>query len=225
MLLNETQTTICNKALMLIGEEPITSIDDNTLQAKVCKEHYYLSLRATLESGHWPFAIVEEPITRIDLPAYTKEQKFVYRIPGNCAVILSITKRYNRKQLKKHIDWDIRYIPELKTSAIICNALSRKMDESDTKVPDIYEDEQMLIEYVADSQSVFSFSAAFIKCVVAQLAVDICMAITHDTARFTSLYQYAAMLRQQALTQALNEDKQDKGGWMDHITASRERYS
>lgn len=220
MLLNETPTSICNRALRLIGENPINSIDDNSTEAgRVCKQFYNFTLRSVLEEGKWPFATIETPVTRITGPAYAKEQKYMYAIPDNCALIVGLSKRYNRKEMRKGIDWDIRFISSLSKTVIICN----KESITDEEITDPAEqDEQIIMEYIADTQLPSSYTATFIRCLVAQLAADICMPLTHDQQKWGNMMQYAAQTKSQALQQVLNEEGQDKMHWVDMLTASRE---
>lgn len=219
MLLKETKTSICNKALAMLGESPINSLDDKSTNAsRYCNQFYDLSLRSVLEQGKWTFATIEEPVQRLDLPAYTKEQKYIYQIPVNAALIVGLTQRWNRKRMRRAIDWDVRYIPEIKERAIICNQLS---ETSPDITQDIDQDNQILIEYISDTKTTTSYTAMFVRCVVAQLAADICMPLTHDQQKFAAFTQMAETLRNQALMQALNEDGQDKEHWVDPITASR----
>ena len=171
-----------------------------------------------MEEGKWPFATIEEIAERLDLPDYAKEQKYIYAIPATCALIIGLSKRDSRKKMQKGIDWDIRYIPQIKASAIICNQLSKTSEEI---VDVIDQDEQILIEYISDTAQTTSYTASFVKCLVAQLAADICMPITHDMQRWGGLVQYAAQQKSQALQQNLNEDGQDKMHWIDPITRSR----
>lgn len=204
----------------MLGESPINSMEDNTSYvARICREFFDTSLRSVLEEGQWPFATIEEPAQRIFVEDYTKEQKFVYRIPANSAIVLGLYKRYDRKNANKHIDWDIRYIPELKTSAIICNRRSFTNEDIEN---DIYQDNQILIEYVNAEQTTYSYSASFVRCLVAQLAADLAMPITHDPQKMQLMVGYAEEAKAKALRNALNEDKQDKLHWVDEFTASRE---
>ena len=219
MLLTETKTSICNKALALLGEEPINSLDDtSTKAARICKQFYDLSLRTVLEQGKWPFATIEEPVQRIDLPEYSEQQKYIYGIPVKSARILGLFQRWQRKRMQRGIDWDIRYIPELKEKAIICNRLSETNSEIEK---DIDQDDQILIEYIAETEETSSYTAMFVRYLVAQLAADICMPITHDSQKYAAMMQLADSLREQALMQVLNEDGQDKVHWVDPLTASR----
>ena len=120
--------------------------------------------------------------------------------------------------MRKHIDWDVRYIPEIKERAIICNRLT---ETSQDIALDIDQDEQILIEYISQTEETSSYTAMFVRCVAAQLAADLAMPLTHDTQKFGTMMQLAESLRSQALMQALNEDGQDKEHWVDPITASR----
>lgn len=219
MLLQETKTSICNKALALLGEQPINSIEDETnMQARVCRLQYDMAIQSVLEGGKWPFATVEEPIRRIEALPLAKEQKYIYQIPNNCVLIVDLKRRYDRKHMRRKLDWDIRFDQELGYPVIICNGLSKTSEEIES---DINQDEQILIEYICDTGKAGSYPAMFVRCVSAQLAADICMPITHDVQKFTSFTQYAAQLKEQALMNVLNEDGQDRVHWVDPITASR----
>lgn len=219
MLLNETQTSICNKALALLGEDPINSLSDTSTKAsRCCKQFYDFSLRSVLEQGKWTFAIIEEPVQRLNEPDYSKEQKYIYQIPANAALVVGLSKRFSRKKMIKHLDWDIRYLPEIKERVIICNQLSSTSDDIEQ---DIDQDEQIMIEYIAKTDETSSYTAMFVRCVAAQLAADLAMPLTHDQQKFAAMMQLAESTRAQALMQALNEDGQDKEHWVDPITASR----
>ena len=202
-----------------MGEAPINSMEDSTSNtARICKEFFPTSLRSVLEEGQWPFATIETPVQQVSIEPYAKEQKFVYRIPGDCAIILDLYQRLDRMHEPKRINWDIRYIPELKASAIICDKKTEIKDNDAL----IDQDEQVVMKYISDTQTTYSYSASFIKCVSAQLAADMCMAITHDPQRMQLMFQYAEDLKAKSLRNALNEDKQDKVHFVDQFTASRE---
>lgn len=157
-------------------------------------------------------------VQRITAPDYDQEQKYIYAIPDDCALIVSLTPRFSRKQMRKGIDWDIRYIPSLKRDAVICNLESITDPEVEKETE---QQEQIIMEYVSDNGEEASYKGMFIKYLVAQLAADICMPITHDQQRFVAMLQYAMQMRQQALQNALNEDGKDKMHWVDPITSSR----
>ena len=193
-MLTENKTTICNKALSFIGEEPINSVEDNsTRQARACKSFFNLALHKTLEEGHWSFVTVEEPLQKINYPEYSEEQKYVYAIPNNCALVTRIYKRYNRKNLMEQADWDFRFIEELKRTVIVCNR--DNVDSFGTKS----KDEEVICEYVRASENFSNYPAVFIESLVACLAYFICMDITKDTSKTSSMLQLYESLKQKAL--------------------------
>jgi hypothetical protein len=49
---------ICNEALLRVGAKTITSLDDNTTEAKVCKATYEAELQDLLDCYDWRFATV-----------------------------------------------------------------------------------------------------------------------------------------------------------------------
>ena len=62
----ETITTICNKALSLLGEEPITSYDNDTsLAGRACRAHFDLVMATLLEEGFWTFPTVEKELEKV----------------------------------------------------------------------------------------------------------------------------------------------------------------
>lgn len=215
-MLTENKTTICNKALSFIGEEPINSLSDNsTRQARACNSYFDLALHKTLEEGHWSFMTVEEPLQKINYPEYSEEQKYVYAIPNNCALVTRIYKRYNRKNLMEQADWDFRFIEELKRTVIVCNR--DNVDSFGTKS----KDEEVICEYVRASENFSNYPAVFIESLVACLAYFICMDITKDASKTSSMLQLYERLKQKALQKNFNEEGEDKMHWVDPITNSR----
>lgn len=215
-MLTETKTTICNKALSFIGEEPINSVDDNsTRQARACKNFFNLALHKTLEEGHWSFVTVEEPLQKINYAEYSEEQKYVYAIPNNCALVTRIYKRYNRKNLMEQADWDFRFIEDLHKTVIVCNEDNVSSNGKEDK------NEALMCEYVISTENFSSYPAVFIESLVACLAYFICMDITKDTSKTQSMLQLYENLKQKALRKNFNEEGEDKMHWVDPITNSR----
>jgi len=57
-----TQLDICNSALIKLGAELITTIDDNNKRAKLCKSQYQKIKRKMLNETPWNFAIKREEL-------------------------------------------------------------------------------------------------------------------------------------------------------------------
>lgn len=205
--MTETQSTICNKALGLVGGNPINSINDSTQEALWCKTYYDLSLNVLLSEGSWRHSTVEQALVKVDMPEYAEEQKYVYEIPNNCVLIVRVYHKDSRKTEDKTTDWSIRYFPALNTNYIVCN-----------------QEEDLMIEYVYNNSNLTKVSGKFIEALVAKLASDIAMPITHDMERTTLLKQLYEKLLNEALMHDYNEQGEDKIEWVSPITESRGNY-
>lgn len=211
-MLRENKTSICNKALSLLGESGINSIDDDTtLQARTCRQYFDLALHTVLESGCWSHVTAEEKMDRVLFRNYSEEQKYVYRIPNDCALIIRVYERFERKQLPNKLDWDLRYISELNDTFVVCDRENRDKDK----------DDDVMIEYVKVAKNFSAYSALFVNTLVSCLAYMMCMDITKDTQKMNLMMQLYQLNEAKALQKSLNEDGQDRMNWTDPITASR----
>ena len=200
----ETQTTICNKALNLIGEEGINSINDNSLQAVACKNNYDLALATVLEEGKWTFATVECALVKVDTDEYSEEQKYVYSMPANCVLISRVYNKHDRKQEPNKLDWDIRYIPSSNKKYIVCDS-----------------DEDVRVEYVYSNTNINTYPASFINTLVARLAFQICMYVTKDLEKTNAMLQLYQSTMADSMRKNYNEDGEDKMHWKSFLTSSR----
>lgn len=82
-----SETGICNSALAKIGSYRITSLDDNTREAKLLKEQYAKVRDDLLRSHPWNFAI-----KRVSLALLTSEPAFgfayEFQLPNDCLRVL-----------------------------------------------------------------------------------------------------------------------------------------
>jgi len=51
----DDQFDVCSKALGLMGEEPITSFEDDTAQSEQCGLHYEMFIRSLMMAKDWYF--------------------------------------------------------------------------------------------------------------------------------------------------------------------------
>lgn len=203
----ETITTICNKALSLIGEEPISSYDNDTsLPARACRSHFDLVMASLLEEGFWTFPtvevklekVVEETEEEIDGETVTTvtdlkyQDYFMYEIPAHCVLIHSIYGKGQRHNENHPLEWDIRYIPEETKRYIICPVNS--------------DEHELYCEYLFSPDNLEIYSASFIKALVDGLAYSICMEITKDMQRTQFLLQLYEKDKADALRKCMNED-------------------
>lgn len=203
----ETITTICNKALSLIGEEPISSYDNDTsLPARACRSHFGLVLASLLEEGFWTFPTVEVELEKVtqeieetvgeETVVTEKDLKyqdfFVYQLPEHCVLIESIYPQGARHNENYKIKWDLRYFPEETKRYIICD-----IDSKDT---------HLYCEYLFSPDNLEIYSASFLKALVDGLAYSICMEITKDLQRTQFMLQLYEKDKADALRKCMNED-------------------
>lgn len=203
----ETITTICNKALSLIGEEPISSYDNDTsLPARACRSHFGLVLASLLEEGFWTFPTVEVELEKVtqeieeivgeETVVTEKDLKyqdfFVYELPEHCVLIESIYPQGARHNENYKIKWDLRYLPEETKRYIICD-----IDSKDTP---------LYCEYLFSPDNLEIYSASFLKALVDGLAYSICMEITKDLQRTQFMLQLYEKDKADALRKCMNED-------------------
>lgn len=196
---SESITSVCNKALSLIGEEPITSYDNDTsLPARACRAHFDLVMGTLLEEGHWTFPTVEKRIVKAldednnPIEYVAEEMKYVYEIPANCVLIHSIYGEGQRHNENIEVKWDLRYIPEYSKKYIISNINS--------------EDHKLYCEYLFSPDNLEIYSASFLKALVSGLAYSICMEITKDLQRTQFMLQLYEKDKADALRKSMNED-------------------
>jgi hypothetical protein len=80
-----SKTQILNKALTLIGAAPVTSIDDDTTNARTLSNVYETSLRSILSECKWNFATkrIDLSLSTDTLDWYDVGQTYVYQKPAD----------------------------------------------------------------------------------------------------------------------------------------------
>lgn len=81
-----SRTEIVNKALTLVGAEPIVNLTDDTRNARVVNRIYELSLKSILSEAPWNFALRRKLLAQTtDVPEwYDTSEIYVYQRPNEC---------------------------------------------------------------------------------------------------------------------------------------------
>jgi hypothetical protein len=86
-----TETDICNRALDVLKEAPITSIDDQRPIGRWLKRNFAVERDALLEEAEWNFAL-----KRASLPADSSPPAFgwdaAYTLPSDCIRLVPLTE-------------------------------------------------------------------------------------------------------------------------------------
>ncbi len=82
---------ICNIALGWLGGDLIISLDDETVEAKLCKANYEPLRDAVLEEREWTFAVKRlEPVELTESPLYGYDKAF--QIPTEVIRVLQVSR-------------------------------------------------------------------------------------------------------------------------------------
>lgn len=233
----ETKTTICNKALALIGEEPINSYDDDTsLAGRACRLYFDNTLQTMLESGIWADVITLEPLMEIsplDLQRlgfeHHKHHHDDYHLHNHEDVQepeQMLHPHHHHHHEHHHNEHKECYYMIPTDCLKIINILPaeeyfrkhKELKPSWRKIflPKLGKDyimsdypEKMVIEYVKNVDNMNTYSAKFRKALYISLAADMCMYLTKDLNKTQSMIQYAEQVRADALRDSMNEDNHE----------------
>ncbi len=161
------RTDIANIALGMLGEDPITSIDDDLDRAKAVKVNYAIARDATLEAHEWSFAITQfKPALLSEPPLWMYTHAF--KIPAEILRVLAV-ERYmghaigfdqDRRRRRHQADHEVQGRMILANEEeIFCTGIRRVEEEG-------------------------LFSNLFCHAFAAKLAMLICYRITESNSKF-----------------------------------------
>jgi len=85
-----TPVDVCNIALLSLGESPISSFDEGTLAAKMCKANFVMAMRMVLQAFPWNCATARARMARLTAtPAFGFS--YAYQLPSDCLFIQSVS--------------------------------------------------------------------------------------------------------------------------------------
>jgi hypothetical protein len=166
------QVEICNLALGWLAAKPITSIDDDTTEAKLCKASWTASRDTLLEAREWSFAVQRfGPLpASTEAPAFYWTKKF--QIPTTVLRVLRCVDAAGEQ-----VDW------QREGQFVVCDQVVLYM---------------VALVRVEDAAS---WSPSFAYALSARLAADLCMSVNENGARRDQFLQLAEMALKRAATQ------------------------
>ncbi|MBT7358000.1 MAG: hypothetical protein HN812_03905 [Candidatus Marinimicrobia bacterium] len=119
-----TEVSICSNALRKLGDDPITSLSDNTERARLCNA-FYEPIRDSVTRAHsWNFAIRRQALSRLtSTPAFTYAYEYTLPTDPYCLRVLSMQtndldfKVEGRKLLTNEGEAKILYIGKITSPA------------------------------------------------------------------------------------------------------------
>jgi|TARA_B110000305_G_C19008741_1_gene433902 hypothetical protein len=161
-----TEVSICSNALRRLGDNPITSLTDDTERARLCNSFYADARDAVLRLHPWNFAITRTSLAQLsDTPSYGFA--YQYSLP---------TSPYCLRVLAMEYEDYIFKVENYSTQGRVLLT-----DQSSAK-----------ILYVAKITDTTQFDALFVDVLTAKLALDLCYPITNSVSlqdKMQKLYQ------------------------------------
>lgn len=145
-----SRTEIANKALTLVGANPIVNLDDDTQNARVLNRVYEISLKSILSETAWGFATRRKLLSQVtdDLEWYDTGVTYVYQRPTECIRIF-------RSSVKKAV-WSV---------------------EGDFVISDT---QGLGVAYVYFHNEPSKYTSSFVEAFVDKLCSDICFMILNS---------------------------------------------
>jgi hypothetical protein len=123
---SDTAIDICNRGLIFIGAEPITSFDDGTTEARVAANIYEDVVQTSLTNALWRFATNQEALNRLtDAP--TARFDLAYQQPNDTLIIHAIT--VNDNPIEYQIYGDMIYADTTTTDTVVADYTFRQTEE------------------------------------------------------------------------------------------------
>lgn len=164
-----SETQICNLALTRVGHAMISSLDDNTKGADLCRLHYPMCRDSVLRAHPWNFAIQRVALASASAaPAFEYDYRFP--LPVDCLKVI-------RTNYEADGCSDVPY--RIEGRSLLTNEPS------------------VSIEYIARIEDVTQFDELFADTLASRLAADIAMDLTDNATLAQGMMQtYMARLNE-----------------------------
>lgn len=93
-----TQIDICNQALMLLGQNTIQSLTENTAEAKACNTFYANALNSVLRDIKPPFIMARVAPGALLATPLSGLYIYAYPVPTNCLLVVELGTSLNTGQ-------------------------------------------------------------------------------------------------------------------------------
>ncbi len=159
-----SKVEISNLALSWLAGNPITSLDDDSVEARLCKANYAPSRRAVLESREWTFAVDRVQISRlVALPIFGYSYQFLK--PTKMLYSIGV---YDPKNANDPHAPQIAHVFE--DDYIMANI------------------QLINVKYIIDQANTKKFTPLFDQALAAHLAMNIAIPLTENKSMFESMF-------------------------------------
>jgi hypothetical protein len=168
-----SEVSICNQALSWLGADPITSLDDQSTRAELCKLNYPLLRDAVLEERMWTFATVRDISEVQDKDAWGV--MYQHPTPKNWLSVFRVYRDVNQRQNTTSEGW--------------------RLEEGNI----LAQDSKIFLWGVQSVANTHLFTNMFVQCLAARIAADLCVPLTENIQQQEILWSlYGSKLREAA---------------------------
>ena len=173
-----SQVSIVNRALIMLGEQPILLLTDNVKQARTMAALFDDTRDAEIRAHRWKFAMRR---TRLSALVETPDwgYQLQYELPANFIGLVQVNEIYLRAGVKQRAPW----------------AIEGRRLLTDLPAP-------LAVRYVARVTDTAIFDPLFVDVLACRLAMEACEAQTQSDTKF----QRVAQMYDQALRLAIRQD-------------------
>tara|TARA_Y100001937_G_scaffold128491_1_gene205406 strand:+ start:5923 stop:6501 length:579 start_codon:yes stop_codon:yes gene_type:complete len=174
-----TEVSICSNALRRLGDDPITSLTDDTERARLCNAFYADARDSCLRSHPWNFAITRASLAQLSAtPVYGFDYQFALPTDPFCLRVLSM-----------EFEDYIFKVENLSTQGRVL----------------LTDQETAKIIYIARVTDTTLFDSLFVDTLIAKLAADLAYPVTNSLKVQEQMYK----LFQLKLSEARSIDGQE----------------
>lgn len=178
-----SEVDISNLALGWLGEDPITSLDDPSRAAQLCKTNFVPLRDSVLEEGEWAFALTQAgPLAPLADPPKFGVGK-LFELPEDVVRVLRCDDAQNASisAVVASDRWPSNYSLKWRREGRTIRA----------------ETTALYIEYIAKIENTEEFSPGFTMALAARLAAELAMPITKSASMFSNMWKlYAAKVKE-----------------------------
>ena len=173
-----SEASITNLGLTLLGARTITSLDDDTTEARVALVHYEAARDALLEAREWTFAVKRQTLPKLSEPP-DWGYGAAFLLPADLIRLLEV-----RSDTSGAVH-----------SVRNANSLDWRREEN-TVLTDA---EVIRIRYLSRITDPTRFSSTFVQALGARMAVEMCLGITQSPKMLENVsVMYAAKMTEAA---------------------------
>lgn len=164
---------ICNSALNILGANNITSLTEDSKNARLCNQRYEPLRDAVFREHTWNCLVKRVQLAQ-DTTAPTHEYTYQYQLPSDCIRVLSLGGYHDGSS--SNVDGGQKFKVE-----------GRKI---------LTDEDTVYLIYSARITDPTQYDSLLIEAIVGRLAAELCYAITSSTSLATALKaDYADKLR------------------------------